>query len=96
MEGRPALDADTSITRKDVRNGCRGIELVLDPLQLGPATAIILGTRVFLVDAGAGVTRQLAAAGFPRIKEVEATFLTHLRSDHTLGYPDLRPPGVAP
>ena len=44
---------------------------------------------MFLVDAGAGVTRQLAAAGFPRIKEVEATFLTHLHSDHTLGYPDL-------
>jgi ribonuclease Z len=35
------------------------------------------------------VTRQLAAAGFPRIKNVEATFLTHLHSDHTLGYPDL-------
>ena len=62
---------------------------VPDPQAFGPATAIILGTRVFLVDAGAGVTRQLAAAGFPRIKEVEATFLTHLHSDHTLGYPDL-------
>jgi ribonuclease Z len=35
------------------------------------------------------VTRQLAAAGLPRIKDVEATFITHLHSDHTLGYPDL-------
>ncbi len=62
---------------------------VPDPAAFGPATAIVVGARVFLVDAGAGVTRQLAAAGFPRIKEVEATFLTHLHSDHTLGYPDL-------
>ena len=60
-----------------------------DPKAFGPATAIVIGSRILLVDAGAGVTRQLAAAGFPRIKDVEATFLTHLHSDHTLGYPDL-------
>ena len=62
---------------------------VPDPKAFGPATAVTVGDRVFLVDAGAGVTRQLAAAGFPRIKSVEATFFTHLHSDHTLGYPDL-------
>lgn len=62
---------------------------VPDPKAFGPATAIIVGSRVFLVDAGAGVTRQLGAAGFPRVKEIEATFFTHLHSDHTLGYPDL-------
>ena len=60
-----------------------------DPKAFGPATGIVIGSRIFLVDAGSGVTRQLAAAGFPRIKDVEATFLTHLHSDHTLGYPDL-------
>lgn len=60
-----------------------------DPEAFGPATAIAVGDRLFLVDAGAGVTRRLAAAGYPRIKTVEATFLTHLHSDHTLGYPDL-------
>ncbi len=62
---------------------------VPDPQAQGPATAIAIGSRLFLVDAGAGVTRQLAAAGFPRIKQVEATFITHLHSDHTLGYPDV-------
>jgi ribonuclease Z len=62
---------------------------VPDPEAWGPASAIIVGDRLFLVDAGAGVTRRLAAAGFPRVKRVEATFLTHLHSDHTLGYPDL-------
>lgn len=48
-----------------------------------------MGDRLFLVDAGAGVTRRLAAAGFPRIAKIDATFITHLHSDHTLGYPDL-------
>jgi len=62
---------------------------VPDPQAFGPATAIALGGRLFLVDAGVGVTRRLAAAGFPRIKEIEATFITHLHTDHTLGYPDL-------
>ena len=59
-----------------------------DPHASGPATAIVLGSRVFLIDAGPGVERQLAAAGLP-INGVEATFITHLHSDHTLGYPDL-------
>jgi ribonuclease BN (tRNA processing enzyme) len=59
-----------------------------DPSASGPATAIVVGTRVFLVDAGAGVERQLAAAHLP-VDGVTALFVTHLHSDHTLGYPDL-------
>jgi ribonuclease BN (tRNA processing enzyme) len=62
---------------------------VPDAAAWGPASAVVVGDRLFLVDAGAGVTRRLAAAGFPRVKDVAATFLTHLHSDHTLGYPDL-------
>jgi ribonuclease BN (tRNA processing enzyme) len=59
-----------------------------DPAANGPATAIVVGPRVFLVDAGPGVERQLAAAHLT-IAGPEATFITHLHSDHTLGYPDL-------
>ena len=59
-----------------------------DPLASGPATAVVVGTRVFLFDAGPGVMRQLAAAKLP-INGVAALFITHLHSDHTLGYPDL-------
>jgi ribonuclease BN (tRNA processing enzyme) len=59
-----------------------------DPARSGPATAVTVGDRVFLFDAGAGVMRQLNAAGLP-ISGPEATFITHLHSDHTLGYPDL-------
>lgn len=53
-----------------------------------PATAVVVGTRVFLVDAGVGVERRLAAAGLPTIG-VAAAFITHLHSDHVLGLPDL-------
>ena len=59
-----------------------------NPEASGPATAITIGERVLLFDAGPGAMRQLAAAGLP-ISGVEAVFLTHLHSDHTLGYPDL-------
>jgi len=54
----------------------------------GPATAVVVGARVFLVDAGPGVERRLAAAHLP-IDGVTALFITHLHSDHTLGLPDL-------
>ena len=59
-----------------------------DPDASGPATAIVVGSRVFLFDAGPGVERRLAAAKLP-INGVTALFLTHLHSDHTLGLPDL-------
>jgi ribonuclease BN (tRNA processing enzyme) len=54
----------------------------------GPATAVVVGGRVFLVDAGVGVERRLAAAGLP-VNGVTAAFITHLHSDHVLGLPDL-------
>ena len=59
-----------------------------NPEASGPATAIIVGEQVFLFDAGPGVERQLSAAHLP-INGVTALFITHLHSDHTLGYPDL-------
>jgi len=59
-----------------------------DPDASGPATAVVVGNRTFLFDAGPGVMRQLAAAKLP-INGVAALFITHLHSDHTLGLPDL-------
>ena len=59
-----------------------------DPAAAGPATAVVVGSRVFLFDAGAGIQRALAAARLP-INGVTAVFITHLHSDHTLGLPDL-------
>lgn len=54
----------------------------------GPSTAVVVGDKVFLFDAGPGVERQLSASKLP-INGVTALFITHLHSDHTLGYPDL-------
>jgi len=54
----------------------------------GPATAVVVGGRVFLIDAGVGVERRLAAARLP-IDGVTAVFITHLHSDHVLGLADL-------
>jgi ribonuclease BN (tRNA processing enzyme) len=59
-----------------------------DPDAAGPATAIVVGSRVFLFDAGAGVMRRVRAAKLP-ISGPTALFVTHLHSDHTLGYPDV-------
>ncbi|HMJ24280.1 MAG TPA: MBL fold metallo-hydrolase [Pyrinomonadaceae bacterium] len=59
-----------------------------DPSASGPATAVVVDGRVLLFDSGPGVMRRLKAAGLP-ISGPEALFITHLHSDHTLGYPDL-------
>ena len=64
------------------------------PDRSGPATAIVVGERAYLVDFGPGVVRRAAAAAEKGTPELESTnlkvaFLTHLHSDHTAGYPDL-------
>ncbi len=59
-----------------------------DPAASGPATAVVVNGRMFLFDVGAGVMRRLKAANLP-INGPEALFITHLHSDHTLGYADL-------
>lgn len=49
----------------------------------GIATAVLIGDRSYLVDAGHGVGRQLNLAGV-RISSLRAVFITHLHSDHTV------------
>jgi ribonuclease BN (tRNA processing enzyme) len=66
-----------------------------DPDRSGPATAIVVNGRAYLVDFGPGVVRRAKAAMFDKgIAALEPTnltiaFATHLHSDHTVGYPDL-------
>jgi ribonuclease BN (tRNA processing enzyme) len=66
-----------------------------DPLSSGPAVAIVAGGQAYLFDAGAGVVRRAEeAAERYRIPGLAANnltrlFLTHLHSDHTLGYADV-------
>ena len=68
-----------------------------DPNRAGPALAISIGDRSYIVDFGPGIVRQAAALssnhGGPfeslNPKNLKVVFLTHLHSDHTTGYPDL-------
>jgi len=65
-----------------------------DPLRSGPATAIVVGDASYLVDLGPGIVRRAAAAaqkGIPSLaaNRLQTAFITHLHSDHTVGYPDL-------
>lgn len=50
-----------------------------------PAQAIVAGDRIYLVDCGDGVARQLALAKLP-IRQLRAVFITHQHSDHMAGY----------
>jgi ribonuclease BN (tRNA processing enzyme) len=68
---------------------------VPDPDRSGPATAVVVNGTPYLVDFGAGVVRRAKAAVIDKgITALEPTnlrvaFVTHLHSDHTIGYADL-------
>jgi len=66
-----------------------------DPDRSGPATAVVVNDTPYLIDFGPGVVRRAKAAVVDRgVKALEPTnlrvaFVTHLHSDHTVGYADL-------
>ncbi len=68
-----------------------------DPRHQGCSLMILVGEKPYLVDFGAGLVRQAAALtpeyGGPidglDIANLKIAFLTHMHSDHTIGYPDL-------
>jgi ribonuclease BN (tRNA processing enzyme) len=67
-----------------------------DPDRSGPATAIVINGTPYLIDFGPGVVRRVTAAferGVAALgragTNIKTAFLTHLHSDHTIGYPDL-------
>ena len=88
----PRTTANTQTTSRVVMLGTGTPRPNTD--RSGPATAIVVGDRAYLVDFGPGVVRRAAAAQRNGIAALEPTkisvaFLTHLHSDHTAGYPDL-------
>jgi ribonuclease BN (tRNA processing enzyme) len=65
-----------------------------DPERSGPATAIVVNGTAYIVDFGTGVVRQAAADRKKGVVALEPVnlkigFLTHLHSDHTLGFADI-------
>ena len=66
-----------------------------DPDRSGPATAVVVDDVAYILDLGPGVVRRARAAATAHgLKALEPTnlriaFLTHLHSDHTIGFPDL-------
>jgi hypothetical protein len=92
-------------TAQQVSSGAQftGTKLVLlgtgsppaDPDRSGPASAIVVNDTPYLIDFGAGVVRRAKAAvaerGIEALDPVKlrVVFLTHMHSDHTVGYPDL-------
>ena len=68
-----------------------------DPNRSGPSLAVVVNDRPYIVDFGPGVVRRAAEAS-PRFggtvaglapERISRAFLTHLHSDHTVGFPDL-------
>ena len=65
------------------------------PDRSGPATAIVVNDTAYLIDFGPGVVRRASAAatgsGIAALQptRLQVAFVTHLHSDHTVGYPDL-------
>jgi ribonuclease BN (tRNA processing enzyme) len=53
--------------------------------RAAPAQAIVADDRIYLVDCGDGVARQLALARLP-MRNLRAVFITHHHSDHNAGY----------
>jgi ribonuclease BN (tRNA processing enzyme) len=65
-----------------------------DPERSGPAVAVIVGDKAYLVDAGPGIVRRAATAmqqGETALRpaNLDVVFLTHLHTDHTVGLTDL-------
>jgi ribonuclease BN (tRNA processing enzyme) len=65
-----------------------------DPDRSGPAVAVVVNGRAYLVDAGPGIVRRAVQAqrqgiAALAVEKLDIVFLTHLHSDHTVGLPDL-------
>ena len=65
-----------------------------DPDRFGPSLAIVVDEVPYLIDCGAGVVRRAAAARRLGVSGLQASnlrhlFITHLHTDHTVGYADV-------
>lgn len=64
-----------------------------EPDRWGTSVAVVVDDTPYLIDLGAGVVRRATAARQAgveglAISKLNIAFITHLHSDHTVGYPD--------
>ncbi len=65
-----------------------------DPDRMGPSTAVVVNHHSYIFDCGPGVVRRCTAAAKRfnlqalQADQLSTLFITHLHSDHTIGYPD--------
>ena len=92
---KPDIDGSNNGSRSRTRLVIIGTGIPYpDPLLSGPAAAIIVDDTPYLVDFGPGVIRRTEAAYLSgeyslRSRNLKTAFLSHMHSDHTIGYPDL-------
>lgn len=55
------------------------------PNKSGPSNAIVVGERLYLIDAARGAATQMVRAGFP-VNGVNHLIFTHFHSDHYSGF----------
>src|SRR3982750_495041 len=56
--------------------------------RFGPSILVEAAGQKFLFDAGRGALQRLTQLGV-RWQDIDGLFLTHLHSDHVVGFPDL-------
>ncbi len=66
--------------------GTKGGPSLLNTARLPQATALTIGDKIWLIDAGYGASLQLVKNGIP-LRNINTILLTHLHSDHILDYP---------
>ena len=93
--------SDTAIHKPVPKTSATRVVLIgtgtpaIDPDRSGPCTAIVVNDIAYIVDMGPGLVRRARSAQLSRaIPALDPTkfrvvFVTHLHSDHTVGYPDL-------
>jgi len=76
---QPEAEVATAVTRV-VTLGTQGGPLTTSR-RAQPSNAVVVGDRIYLVDAGNGVLRQLAQAGLD-YRRIDHIFITHNHIDH--------------
>ena len=78
-----SADSNVSLVLLGTQGGPEAI-----PGRAGIASLVTVAGKRYLIDAGDGLTQQLAQANIP-VAEVGTVFLSHLHDDHTVGLPGL-------